>query len=105
MKREYVELINVESELVDKLQALFEDYRAKQDLLTMIFELHKYDNDSAIIDSVPFRNYERRFGESKIAYETMIDLIRNNYIPSKYDSSEYNFEVDFELKKIKIYKA
>ena len=50
--------IPVNSEVIEMIQALYEDYRAKQDLLTMIFELHKTDEDGAVIDSKPFETYE-----------------------------------------------
>ena len=56
-----IEKIKVNHEAIEIVQALYEDYRAKQDLLTMIFELHKNDTDGSVIDSKPFETYEKKF--------------------------------------------
>ena len=88
--------IPVNSEVIEMIQALYEDYRAKQDLLTMIFELHKTDEDGAVIDSKPFETYEKKSMKAKIKYDTAMKTLQENYVPEDYRKSNYRFEVNFE---------
>ena len=101
--KEFCECIKLNDDIVDYIQAAFEDYKAKQDLITMIFELHKYDEDHSIIDSEPFKYYERCFMKAKVKYDTIMREVQETYIPQKYRSEKYRFEVDFENKQIGIY--
>ena len=101
--RKYCKLIPLKEEMVDYIQAAFEDYKAKQDLITMIFELHKYDEDYSIIDSAPFRYYESCFMKAKVKYDTIMSELQNEYIPDEYKTAKYRFEVDFDNKQIGIY--
>lgn len=91
-----IEKIKVNHEAIEMVQALYEDYRAKQDLLTMIFELHKNDTDGSVIDSKPFETYEKKFMKTKIKYDTAMKELQENYIPDQYKKGEYTFEVNFE---------
>ena len=91
-----IEKIKVNHEAIEMVQALYEDYRAKQDLLTMIFELHKNDTDSSVIDSKPFETYEKKFMKTKIKYDAAMKELQENYIPDQYKKGEYTFEVNFE---------
>lgn len=94
--------IDININLLDMIQAYFEDYKAKQDLITMLFELHKFDEDASILESVPFKHYEREFREAKIAYDTCMEEIRKTCIPQEYQAAKYKFDIDFEDKCIYI---
>lgn len=101
--RKDVLTIELKQDMVDLIQAYYEDYRAKQDLITMIFELHKYDEDDSIINSVPFKGYEKKFVEAKVKYDTAMTEVRNNLIPQEYNSERYQFEIDFDTREIRIF--
>lgn len=88
--------------VVEQLQSYYEDYRAKQDLIMMLFEMHKNDTDAVIIESKPFLAYEKKFAEAKVYYDTMMEEIRNNYVPKEYQKAQYNFGVNFETNEIEI---
>ena len=45
MEKKIVKTITLEEDIINYVQSIYEDYRAKQDLITMIFELHKNDED------------------------------------------------------------
>ena len=61
MEKKIVKTITLEEDIINYVQSIYEDYRAKQDLITMIFELHKNDEDDSIIESKPFISYEKKF--------------------------------------------
>ena len=96
--------INCKKDIMDLAQARFEDYKAKQDLLTSLFEIHKYDEDDKLIESLPFKAYEKQFLETKIAYDQIMKIIQETIIPEKYKRDGYRFELDFEQGNIKIQK-
>ena len=93
----------IDLEILDYIQAAYEDYRAKQDLLTMMFEIHKYDEDDSIIDSIPFQSYEKKFMKAKIKYDTIMKEVQTKYIPEEFKRDGYRFEINFEDKVIEIY--
>lgn len=96
--------IECNKELFEMAQARFEDYKAKQDLLTTLFEIHKYDEDNTLINSLPFKTYEKQFMETKVAYDQVMKLIQETVIPEQYKKDGYRFELDFEHDNIKIEK-
>lgn len=96
--------IECDKNLMELAQARFEDYKAKQDLLTMLFELHKYDEDDTLINSLPFKSYEKQFMETKVAYDQVMKLIQETVIPEQYKKDGYRFELDFQQDNIKIEK-
>ena len=96
--------IECSKEILDLAQAKFEDYRAKQDLLTALFEIHKYDDDDLVIKSLPFKSYEKQFMEAKVEYDQVMKMIQDTIIPEEYKQNGYRFELDFEQDNIKIEK-
>lgn len=97
-----IKVIKVDKKVIDMLQACYEDYRAKQDIITMIFELHKYDTDASVVESAPFKHYEKQFMESKIKYDTTMEEIRQKYIPEELKIIDYRYDVDFDKCTINI---
>lgn len=100
--KEIIDRIGLENTILDYVQAAYEDYNAKRDLLTMLFELHKFDEDGSIIESIPFKNYEKEFMKAKIKYDTAMKEIQKNYIPAQYQKENLRFEVNFEEGLIEI---
>lgn len=103
--KEIIKTIPLKEEILDYVQAAFEDYKAKQDLITMIFEIHKYDEDDSVIESVPFQSYEKRFMKTKIKYDTIMKELQEKYIPEEFKKDGNRFEVDFEDKVINIIRG
>lgn len=95
--------LKIDERLLDMVQALFEDYRAKQDIITMLFELHKFDEEATLLNSVSFKAYEGQFREAKIAYDTCMEELRANCIPKEYQEEKYKFEVNFGEKCVDIW--
>lgn len=94
--------IKMQENDVNYIQALYEDYRAKQDLITMIFELHKFDETDTILCSVPFKSYEKQFAMAKVAYDEGMKIIQEKYITEEYQNSTYQFEINFNEKEMEI---
>ena len=103
MEKKIVKTITLEEDIINYVQSIYEDYRAKQDLITMIFELHKNDEDDSIIESKPFISYEKKFMKVKIEYDTIMKEIQKKYIPDEYKNDNYRFEINFENRRLEIY--
>lgn len=99
MKKKSVE-IKVEKGILETLEALFYDYRAKQDIINSVFDLHKFDQDAYVISSVPFRTYEKAFAEAKVKYDAAMDMVRDTYIPQDLREAGCRWEVDFDESKL-----
>ena len=94
--------IKVEEGTLEYLEALYTEYRAKQDVLNSIFELHKFDEDALVVNSAPFKFYEKEFGIAKVKYDKAMETIRETYIPKEKQEEGCKFEVDFENSIIKV---
>lgn len=103
--KEIIKTIPLNDETLNYVQAAFEDYKAKQDLITMIFEIHKYDEDDSVIESKPFASYEKKFMKAKIKYDTIMKELQENYIPEEFKKDGNRFEVEFEDKVINIVRG
>lgn len=101
MNKEIIE-IKAEREVLEYLEALYTEYRAKQDIINSVFELRKFDEDAVVIGSTPFKVYEKEFGAAKIKYDKAMDEIRDKYIPQELQEAGCRFEVDFENDVIKV---
>ena len=96
MAKNVIEKVKVEHDVIEYVQALYEDYSAKADLITMIFEMHKNDDDDAVISSKPFETYEKKFMKAKIKYDQAMKELQENHVPEKYQVGSLRFEVNFE---------
>lgn len=103
--KEIIKTIPLNDETLNYVQAAFEDYKAKQDLITMIFEIHKYDEDDSVIESKPFISYEKKFMKAKIKYDTIMKELQENYIPEEFKKDGNRFEVEFEDKVVNIVRG
>lgn len=101
MEKKIIE-IKVKDSDVEFIEALFYEYRAKQDIINSIFDIHKFDDDPVIINSVPFKAYETQFGESKVKYDEGMKLIQDTYISKELQESGCKWEVDFTNNKLRI---
>ncbi len=101
MGKEVIE-IKANHEILEYLEALYTEYRAKQDIIQSILDLHKFDEDASVINSVPFKAYEKEFGIGKVKYDKAMDEIRDQYIPKELQDAGCRFEVDFENDLIRV---
>ena len=101
--KEIIKTIPLNNETLNYVQAAFEDYKAKQDLITMIFEIHKYDEDDSVIESKPFISYEKKFMKAKIKYDTIMKELQESYIPEDFKKDGNRFEINFENRRLEIY--
>lgn len=88
--------IALNKETIDYIQSLFLDYKAKQDILNSVFEGHKYDTDSSVIESVPFKHYEKEFAKAKFAFDTCMNNVQEEYIPDDLKGKVSYWEVVFD---------
>lgn len=99
MEKKAVE-IRVEKGMLETLEARYYDYRAKQDIINSVFDLHKFDNDALVVSSAPFRAFEKAFAEAKVKYDAAMDMVRDTYIPQDLLEAGCRWEVDFDEGKL-----
>lgn len=95
--------IKITGELSNYIERLYREYIGKKDIITTLFELHKYDKDSSIFESVPYKHYEKLFDEAKFAYDTAMTEINNTIVPEECRNEMHRFEVDFENHIVRVY--
>lgn len=102
MDKKIIKTIKMETEDRDYLERCFVDYTGKQDLLNSIFELHKFDSDDTLINSVPFKTFYKQFAETKFVYDTVMKEMEKKYIPQELQDKGCRWEVDFSAKEMNI---
>lgn len=99
MEKKTIEM-KMDQSVVDYLEGLYLDYRAKQDIINAVFDLHKFDIDSTVISSAPFQAYEKQFAECKCKYDEAMKEVQAQYIQSELQESGCRWEVDFSQSKM-----
>lgn len=99
MEKKVMEIKVNEGEL-EYLEARYHEYRAKQDIINSIMEIHVFDDDATIINSEPFKAYEKAFAEAKYMYDHTMEEIQNKYIPEEVRNAGCKWEAKFNEAKI-----
>lgn len=94
--------VKVNEEVMNYLEAAYVEYRAKQDILNSIIDLHSYDDNDAVIHSKPFQSYEKQFAEAKFKYDTIMTEVQNSFIPEDVRDAGCRWEADFQNGVIKV---
>lgn len=81
---------------VDLLNAAFQEYVAKKDILTSVLDVHASDEDYAVVKSPAFAYYEKEFGKAKVYYDAMMKAMQEKYVPEELQKSGYRWEVNFD---------
>lgn len=100
MENNTIEIQVTDKGMLELLEALYYDYRAKQDIINSVFDIHKFDLDGSVIDGAPFKAYEKAFSEAKIKYDEMMETVQNTYIPEETRNAGCRWEVNFDESKI-----
>lgn len=83
------------NELVDKLCELDMIVGAKQNLLAAIIEGHKFDTDSAVIESVPFKEYQKEYENYFLEYKkAQTKVPAEGGLPAWLSQYDYNWRLD-----------
>lgn len=99
MERKVTE-INAEKGIIETLEALYYDYRTKQDIINSVFDIHKFDDDSLIVESPAFKAYEKAFAAAKVKYDNVMQKVQDTYIPKELQEAGCKWEVNFDECKI-----
>lgn len=100
MEKKTIEINVTNKGIMDTLEALYYDYRAKQDIINSVFDIHKFDEDAVVITGAPFKAYEKAFAEAKVKYDEAMQNIQDTYIPKELQDAGCRWEVNFEESKI-----
>lgn len=96
MRRIY---INVSNETVDYLQRLDFEMTANRNIITAIFDQHKYDTDASILESIPFKKYHDQYKEMVTQWEIAKKNVPDTCLPEWLKKYQYNWYLD-TIKKV-----
>ena len=99
MKRIY---LNVSNETVDYLQRLDFEMAANRNIITAIFDQHKYDHDASILESAPFRKYHDQYREMTAQWEIAKKNVPETCFPEWLNKYQYNWYLDTIKKQFQI---
>lgn len=102
MEKKVIEIKVTDGGVLETLEALFYDYRAKQDIINSVFDLHKFDDDALVVSSAPFKAYEKAFAKAKVKYDEAMKKVQGAYIPQELREAGCKWEVDFDESKITV---
>ncbi|WP_343209461.1 hypothetical protein [Anaerolentibacter hominis] len=87
--------IDINQETVNYMQKLAYEVGARQDVIGNLLELHKFDTDTSLFDSVPFRAYTTQLAEVKAEYELAKQELQTRFIPEEVQALPHNWELNF----------
>lgn len=73
MKKEFT--LEIPKDTADYLQRLAYEVMTRRDVIVGMFEAHKDDADSTVLDSTPFKHYHKLLEEAEFAY----DVAKNEF--------------------------
>lgn len=84
-----------ESELVDRLQELDLEVGARESLITAIMEQHKFDTDASLLESIPFKEYQKEYQKLFLEYKAAQDKVAgSDVLPAWVQNYNYSWRLD-----------
>lgn len=84
-----------ESELVDKLQELDLEVGARESLIAAIMEQHKFDTDASLLESIPFKEYQKEYQRLFREYKAAQDQVSSSdVLPAWVSQYTYTWRLD-----------
>ena len=95
-----IKVIKMNENDVDLLNAAFQEYIAKKDIITSVLEIHAGDDDYSVVKSQAFTHYEKEFAKAKVYYDEMMKAMQEKYGPEDLQKSGFRWEVNFDEHKM-----
>ena len=94
--------IEVNTDITEYMERLSYEISARQDIITMLLENHKYDKDVAVLESKAFKIYSEQLGELKAEFELVKNQFAEIIIPDVFKNHEYEWLLDYKTHTLTI---
>ena len=94
--------VEVSSEIIDYLERLSYEIASRVDIITMIIEKHKDDNDASVLESKSFKVYSEQLGALKAEFEIAKREFQDIAIPDVFKSHNYDWDLDYKSRIVTI---
>lgn len=98
--REYQ--IEVTNELTEYLERLSYEIASRSDIITMLIEKHKDDEDASVLESKAFKVYSEQLGALKAEFELAKREFQDAVIPDVFKSHRYDWDLDYKSRVVTI---
>lgn len=98
--REYK--IEVKSELTEYLERLSYEIASRKDIITMLIEKHKDDEDASVLESKAFKVYSEQLGALRAEFEMVKREFQDMVIPDIFKSHRYDWDLDYKSRIVTI---
>lgn len=73
--------LEITKDTCNYLQRLAYEVMTRKDVITTMFETHKDDADTSVLDSVPFKHYHKLLEEAEFAYDVAKQELEKSLMP------------------------
>ena len=94
--------IEVQKDIAEYMERLSYEISARADIVTMLLENHKYDNDASVLLSKAFKVYSEQLGELKAEFELVKNEFAETMIPKVFKGHEYEWSLDYKTRTLTI---
>ena len=88
--------IEVSSELTEYLERLSYEIASRSDIITMLIEKHKDDDDASVLESKAFRVYSEQLGALRAELELAKGEFQDMVIPDVFKAHRYDWDLDYK---------
>lgn len=94
--------LSTNNETVDLLQRLDFELAARKNVINALFEIHKDDPDSSVLESAPFKKYHKELVEAIAEWEFAKRQVPEKCLPAWLEGHQYNWTLDTITKEFQI---
>ena len=92
--------IDVNEKASEYLERLSYEISTRSDIITMLLENHKYDEDVAILESNAFKTYSEQLGKLKAEFELAKREFADEYIPDELKNHQTEWNLDYKTHEL-----
>lgn len=89
-----VEIV-VPTEVSEALERCQYELNARESVIDRLFEKHKDDTDSSIVESAPFKHFMSELASTKAEYEMLMDRVSKELVPEYLRDHTIQWTLDF----------
>lgn len=94
--------IEIKREISEYLERLSFEISSRSDIITMLIENHRNDNDASVLSSEAFKAYSEQLTSAKAAFEIAKREFEDTQIPDVFKDHKYEWSLDYKTRILTI---
>lgn len=94
--------IEVNNDITDYLERLSYEISSRSDIITMLLENHKNDNDASVLESEAFKVYSKQLTSVRAEFELAKREFEDTCIPDVFKGHKYEWDLDYKTRMLTI---